>query len=137
MDKSEATRFLMEFHEQRKLNDADALLEFFTEDAEFSIAGETRDNSIALRVGGPGAFAELLRSLVSDWEWINVDFKNIATDGDTLIARYFLTIHHVPADRTVTTDVVDIMEMRDGKVASMRQFVDTAHLSAIALGDNP
>jgi len=29
---------------------------------------------------------------------------------------------------------VDFMQMRDGKVANMRQFVDTAHLSAVAFG---
>lgn len=134
MNQSEAEAFLQNFHEARKLNDLDAISAFFAEDAEFSIAGEPRENSIAHHVQGREALQEVILKLVTDWKWIAVDFKTIVTSGDLLISRYDLTVHHAPSGREMTTEVVDFMEIRDGKVASMRQFVDTAHVSAVALG---
>ncbi len=135
MNNSEALEFLQHFHDRRKRNNPDDIIGLFTEDAVFSIAGQERKESIAVRDCEPGTLPDIARILVAEWEWIDVDFKTVIAEGDLVIARYDLTVRHVPTNRTTVTDIVDFMTVRDGKVASMRQFVDTAHLSAIALGD--
>ena len=134
MNTSEAKAFLTDFHEKRKLNEPEAIAPFFVEDASFSIAGEPREDSIATEVAGSDDFKSILVQLLRDWNWIDVVFKTVIADGDLIVSRYYLTVEHVPSGQTLTTDIVDFMQMRDGKVANMRQFVDTAHLSAIALG---
>lgn len=136
MNTSEAKAFLTNFHETRKLNDPEAVAPLFVEGASFSIAGEPREDSIAAEVAGADDFRNILEQLLRDWKWIDVVFKTVLTDGDLIVSRYHLTVEHVPSGKTVKTDVVDFMQMRDGKIANMRQFVDTAHLSAVALGPN-
>lgn len=135
MDQSDARSFLTRFHDVRKRNDAGAILEFFVDEPEFCISGQCRPDSIAARHASTEDFKELVRHLTSTWAWINVDFHDIIVSGDLLISRYTLTLRHIPNDRQTETEIVDFMKMRDGKVASMTQYVDTAHLSAIALGD--
>lgn len=133
MDTPEAKTFLRDFYEKRKLNDPAAVSHFFVEGASYSIAGHAREDSIASEVSGAVAFKETLSRLLREWNWIEVDFKAVLAEGDVVIARYFLTVEHVPTGTTLTTDIVDFIEMQDGKIANMRQFVDTAHLSDIAL----
>ncbi|MEL7163839.1 MAG: nuclear transport factor 2 family protein [Pseudomonadota bacterium] len=135
MDQSDAETFVARFHDVRKSNDAEAIMEFFVDQPEFCISGQCRATSIAARHEKTDDFTALAQHLTSTWSWINVVFHNIVVSDDLLITRYTLTVRHLPTDRQTETDIVDFMRMRDGKVASMTQYVDTAHLSAIALGD--
>ncbi len=134
MNRNEAQAFLAHFHETRKRNDPEATLALFHEDATFSIAGEPHERSLAVQVGGR-ELTQVAQALVTQWEWQNVDFRTILADGDLIVVRYILTVRHVPTDRTVTSDVVDFITVTDGKVADMRQYIDTAYLGAVARGE--
>lgn len=134
MNVSEATAFLTEMHEQRKLNTLAAIEGYFQDDAVFSIAGTPRDDSIAVQSDGKTSCRAALDALLTHWQWVDVAFKSVLTDGDQIVCRYDLTARHVPTGRIVTTEIVDFMRLKDGKIAELTQFTDTAHLSAVALG---
>ncbi|MEO0958864.1 MAG: nuclear transport factor 2 family protein [Pseudomonadota bacterium] len=132
MNVAEARALLTEFHEARKKNDPDTLRPFFAEGATFSVAGQLRENSIAMEVIDKAGFEHALHEILRDWRWIDVDFKTVMADGDLVVVRYLLTVEHVPSQQSFTTDIVDFVTVRDGKITDMRQFVDTAHLGAVA-----
>lgn len=131
MDRADAVELYTDIHRMRAKNDRDAITPLFSEDAEFCMTGEARENSIAM--GHIHAkLADVIDALIAEWEWVNYDIKTILVDGDQIAARTLVTVRHVPTDTVFDTELADFIDVRDGKVVMMREYCDTAHVGAIA-----
>ena len=133
MTSAEARELMEKFYSQRCENCPETVLAHFTPDAAYAINGTPREGSIAMRMPD-GAIAETAQHLVTTWDFQNIDLHSVVADGDQIFTRFTLTLRHVPTDTTTSTEIVDHITIRDGKMASMVQFVDTAHLGAVEAG---
>lgn len=122
------------FYTRRLTNDPDAVIETFAPDARFIMAGSPAASRIAIRAETPEDMHGLVRILVGDWRWTGVDFHAIIIDENRAAVHYRLSTEHVPTGRTVESDLVDLMTVRDGKIAEFTEFVDTALAERVMCG---
>ena len=52
-------------------------------------------------------------------------------DGDRVAVHSTITVRFIPKDITVTTEVVDLFRIENGKIAELVEFGDTALLKQI------
>jgi len=81
---------------------------------------------------GPDAVLEsLFVRLGTEWDAFTVHPKHFHDAGDTIVveARYSGT--YKPTRKKLDAQACHVWKVRDGKVASFQQYVDTAHLQDV------
>jgi hypothetical protein len=81
---------------------------------------------------GPDAITQnLLVKLGTDWDGFTVHPKEFHDAGDTVIVEGRYTGTHKATGRSLDAQVCHVWKVRDGKLASFQQFVDTAQLQGV------
>lgn len=131
MSRAEVERLVRDLHRLRATNDVTRLAPFFTEDIEYEIVGAEGDSRLPRRVKGVKDAGRFLAGLMRDWGWRDVTFHYFLIEGETAAVRYTLRMEYTPLQKEVTTDFMDIMTFKNGKIAKLCQFSDTAVLNGL------
>jgi ketosteroid isomerase-like protein len=110
----------------RKMNNAALAAELFAHDAVFELAGAAGPGRIATRVDAAEGIRSLMKSLVEAWEWIDHEILDLVIDGNRAAVRYRTRQRFIPTNQIVETDLFDLVTFREGKIAHMIEFCDTA-----------
>lgn len=104
---------------------------FFAAYSKFRLAGSADASAIAQASGSLSAISDQVRALIRVWTWKGMEIYNRIIDGDTAAVRYRLTTVFNPTGELITTEIVDVVKVRERKVLEFHQFVDTAAIERL------
>jgi ketosteroid isomerase-like protein len=126
MDRSEIEAFIKKFYAARVEGDLEALGRAFAADAKFQVAGSPEVSMLATAVEGHDDVMSLVRTMVDSFSLEDFRILDLLIDGGKVAVRWRASIHQVGSGETHETELADFIEVRDGKVASFIEFLDTA-----------
>jgi len=126
MDRSEIEAFVRKLYAARVDGDMDALSRAFAENAVFQIAGSPEYSMLASLAEGQETVMSLMRTIVDMFSLSDVAILDLLVDDNKAAVRWRATVHVMTTGQTVTTEIAAFIEIADGKVVSLIEFVDTA-----------
>lgn len=115
-------------YEARNRGDVAAMANSFAPDAVFQIAGNPSLCSIAKTTKGRDAIVEEFSRLLR-FEFERQEVLSVAVDGNAVFVHGILDVKYKPTGKRATFYVIDYITMKDGQIASLMQFTDTAAIS--------
>lgn len=105
--------------------DVAAILASLTDDVEWELPGPAEIAYAGLRHGRDGA-AEFFRLLAQSDEVQAFEPRRFLAEGDTVVVLGHYEARVKSTGRIAKTDWVHVFELRNGKVASWREYFDSA-----------
>lgn len=126
-DKDQAQRIVAHFMEVFSTGDPAATMALMTDDATWWVAGTTGLSGTYDRQ----AFAKLLASVNDTCTGpIKLTAKDWTIDGDKLAVEA-VSLTHTRSGRTYSNQYHFLFRIRDGKIASVREYLDTMHAQSV------
>ena len=126
MDRDKTVALIEAYYASRLANDVERCVAHFTDDARLRVAGSRDASTIAGSSSGAFALRRQAIELIGAWEWIAMRIESITIEDDRVAVQFQLTTKFRPTGDLVQSELLDLFTLRDGKVASLVQFVDTA-----------
>lgn len=119
----EIERLLLELYAARVRSDLAAVCATFTNDASFQVSGASSNASpIAMKAHGIGEFRPLLAIMIKSFKLSEQTILAMLIDGQKAAVHWRAKIHSRIAGTTVLTELIDVIEIRDGRIASYTEF---------------
>lgn len=132
MERGSIETLIREFYRSRLANDADACLAHFADGATLRVAGSPEASPIAGGSRELDALRRQIAALVFTWAWQEMTTESLTIDGGRAAVHYRLQAVFQPTGDEVSTEVLDLIEMQDGRITSYVEFVDTALAAALS-----
>jgi ketosteroid isomerase-like protein len=115
----------------RVQGDVEGVLAAFTDDAIFEFNGRGIGlPNMAGPIEGKTALRPVMQGLVHDFRLSDWREVSLIVEGEQLALHWRATAA-TPAGKSAEFDVFDLMTMREGKIASLRQSTDTAMIVSL------
>jgi len=122
--RAEIEGLLRGLYAARLRGDLDAVCRTFSEDAKFKIAGIGHHASpIAIRAIGIGEIRQWLALLIKTFQLSDQAILSIIVENDRAAAQWQANVYSRITGSRVPTDLVDMVEIRGGRIASYVEFV--------------
>jgi ketosteroid isomerase-like protein len=119
-------RLLAELYQARAAGALERLCALFGPDALFKISGSSDGKPIALVARGTDEVRSWLAVLVKTFRLTQHEILSIVIDGPRAAVHWRASIHSRVTGASVPTELVDLVEMRDGRIgAYVELFVPT------------
>ena len=82
-------------------------------------------------IGPDAVVANLFVKLASEWDGFTVHPKQLHDAGDTVVVEGRYTGTYKPTRKSLDAQLCHIWQLRNGKVTSFQQFVDTDQLQRV------
>lgn len=100
----------------------EALCGLFTADAYFRIVGASDGKPIAVEARGTAAIRAWLAIMVKTFRLSNHEIFSMLVDGQCAAVHWRADIHSRITGASVRTELVDLVQMRDDRIVSYREF---------------
>jgi ketosteroid isomerase-like protein len=107
----------------------EAMFALLTEDVEFVVPGPPGLGAAGNWRGADGV-SECLRRLRHGQETQSLEFHEFVSEGDHVVVRLHVRGKAIATGRSYESDIIHFFTLRDGKVARLLDFFDTAQLAA-------
>ncbi len=124
-DRAQIEKTLRAAYAARQRGDLDALGDIFAPDAHFQMAGSNA-SPIASRAVGAEPFRTLVAGLIKTFEILDYTIVSMVIDGSSAAVHWHAKMRSSITGQTVETDLIDLVEVEDGRIASFLEFCDTA-----------
>ncbi len=121
-DRLEIDRLLRELHGARVRGDLAAILRTFADDASFRVAGTSDGKPIAITAKGIGEIRPWLAMMVKSFQLTDYTLLSLLIDDARAAAHWWVRIHSRITGAVVPTELVDLLEVRDDRIASYTEF---------------
>ena len=125
-DRTQIERTLREAYAARQRGDVDKVLDLFAPDARFVVAGTATITPMAMLVEGTSQLRAALDGMVKTFILQDLEIVNILVDGDRAAVHWRARIKSSVTGETLETELCDLIEVKGGRIASFREFCDTA-----------
>lgn len=98
------------------------LLRLFAEDARFRISGSSDGKPIAISAQGETQIGGWLAVLLKSFNLSRFEVLSRVIDGRQAAVHWRVSIHSRITGASVATELIDVVEMRAGKVGSYVEF---------------
>ena len=122
MDRESIDGLLRELHAARVRGDLASMCEMFCEDARFRIAGAGDVKPISVSASGIDDLRAWLTMMVKAFRLTDYALLSMLIDGDKAAVHWKVRIHSKITGAVVPTELVDLVEVRDGLIASYSEF---------------
>jgi ketosteroid isomerase-like protein len=122
MTRDEMLKVIGDGYIARVNGDVDKVLAAFTPDATFTLNAAPQQPTVSVAAEGSGMRAALSQ-LIEAFAFDKLDIVDSVIEGSKAAIR---------TGQTAVTEALDLIEFRDGKVASYTQFFDTAVADRLA-----
>jgi ketosteroid isomerase-like protein len=119
-DRSEIVRILEEIYAARKSGDTARILDRFCSDGHFKAVG------VAAPAVGRAEQGAAIGALINAFELLDYRINRILVEGSTAAVHWHGTFRSSATGKTAETDLLDLVEIKDGRVAQFLNFFDTA-----------
>lgn len=117
-ERSQIERLVRDLYAARVAGDLDALCAIFSQDARFQIAGASDGKPIAIEAKGSGSVRTWLAVMIKTFRIADQKIETLLIDGAKAAVHWHCTIHSRITGASVATELVDMIEVRDGRVSS-------------------
>jgi ketosteroid isomerase-like protein len=121
-DRLEIDRLLRELYAARVRGDLEAVCRIFANDAKFQIAGASHATPVAISSVGIDQFRPLLAVMIKTFKLSEHTILSMIIDGANAAVHWRAKVHSTITGQRVLTELVDIVEIRDGHIASYIEF---------------
>ena len=111
-------RLLSELYDARVAGALERLCALFTPDALFKISGSSDGKPIALSATGGEEVRSWLAVLVKTFRLTRHEILSMVIDGPRAAVHWRASIHSRVTGASVPTELVDLVEIRDGRIRS-------------------
>ncbi len=122
MDREEIDRLIRELHSARVRGDLTAICRVFADDGHFQIAGASDGKPIAITAHGLRDFRPWLAMMVKAFRLNDYELLSLVIDGPRAAAHWRVRIHSKITGSAVPTELVDLVEVRAGRIATYTEF---------------
>ena len=126
MDRQDMLRVIGEGYAARVRGDVEGVLGIFTSDAQFKLNAVPQKAPVSLRTEGTNALRQAMTQLVQTFEFQKLDIIDAVVEGSKAAIRIRIMVRSKQTGNVAETESLDLVEFRDGKIASYTQFFDTA-----------
>jgi ketosteroid isomerase-like protein len=126
MDPQDVHKLIHDVYAARRSGDVDKILSFFGDEPVFVMAGEPAASPVALSCESRTNLHATITQLVGAFEFLDQDIHTILVDGNRAAVHWRGRLRSTRTGEIAETELVDIVELRDGKIATFKQFCDTA-----------
>jgi ketosteroid isomerase-like protein len=121
-DRQETEQLLRDLYAARVSGDVAAVYEKFSKDARFQIAGASHSTPVAVRAVGAAEYRPLLAIMIKTFKLSDEQILSLLIDGAQAAVHWRARIFSRLTGTTVVTDLVDMIEIRDGRIGSYIEF---------------
>lgn len=118
----ETDRFMRELYAARERGDFEAVCQCFAEAAKFQIASARQVNALAVTTSGADEFRPLLALLIKNFKLSDMTIISIVIDDAKVAVHWRAKIHSKITGATVPTELVDLVEIGNGRIVSYIEF---------------
>jgi ketosteroid isomerase-like protein len=134
MEKAQIKAIIDKAYAARKAGDEEALVGLFRPDAVFRVAGAPETFPVAASARGEAEIRARVRKFVQTFQFLEMEPLDLIIDGDKAARRWRAKIRYVPSGEVREMEAGDVWTFKDGRVASLVQFVDTAMVAELVKG---
>jgi ketosteroid isomerase-like protein len=134
MDRAQIKAIIDKAYAARKAGDEKALVGMFRPDAVFRVAGAPETFPVAASATGDAEIRDRVRGFVQTFQFLEMEPLDLIIEGDKAARRWRAKIKHVPTGEVREMEASDIWTFKDGKVACLVQYVDTAMVAELLKG---
>jgi ketosteroid isomerase-like protein len=116
--RAEFERLLAQLYEARAAGALERLCALFGPDAVFKISGSSDGKPIALAARGEAEVRSWLAVLVKTFRLTRHEIVSMVIDGPRAAVHWRASIHSRITGASVPTELVDLVELRDGRIGS-------------------
>jgi ketosteroid isomerase-like protein len=127
-DAIEAT--LRALYAARQAGDCDGILRHMTPDASYAMMGDPGASPVAGRHQGD-ALCQAMTTLVTLFPARHMHLASIVIDGDRAAIEVEARLAFGPTGEEFDTRWASLFTFRDGKIAEVREFIDTARATQL------
>lgn len=117
-ERADFERLLSELYAARAAGALERLCAVFGPDAAFKISGSSDGKPIALSAQGDAEVRSWLAVLVKTFRLTRHEILSMVIDGPRAAVHWRASIHSRITGASVPTELVDLIEMRDGRIGS-------------------
>jgi ketosteroid isomerase-like protein len=122
MNRLEIEKLLQQIYAARTEGKLDNLCALFAPDAFFKIAGATDGKPIAIAARGSAEIRTWLAVMLKTFKLSRFQMLSVTVDGTRAAAHWRVDIHSKITGVVVPTELVDLVEVSDGRVTAYREF---------------
>jgi ketosteroid isomerase-like protein len=115
-------RRLQELYAARVAGQLDPLCGLFSTDARFRISGSSGGKPIAIAADGIDEIRPWLAMLLKTFKLSHYDVLSQVIDGASAAVHWRANIHSRITGAVIATELVDLIEIRGGQIASYREL---------------
>lgn len=113
---------LRKLHAARLESDLEKLFALFSPDARMRIQGTSDGKPIAVAAHGADQIRPWLSVLLKTFRLRDYELLSLTIEGDRAVAHWRVNIHSKITGALVSTELVDLIEVRDGQITSYVEF---------------
>ena len=121
-DRSQTEKLLQQLYAARLRGDLDGICATFTPDAKFQISGASTASPMAIKADGVDQFRPLLAIMIKTLPHSDQRILSTLIDGSKAAVHWRVKIFSRITGSTVVTDLIDMIEVRDGRIASFTEL---------------
>ena len=118
----EIERLLRDLYAARLGGDLEALCRTFAHDARLKITGASYASPMAIKAAGLSEIRTWLALLVKTFQLSDPEILSMIIDGEAAAVHWRARIRSKITGATVLTELVDVIRVRDGRIASYTEF---------------
>jgi ketosteroid isomerase-like protein len=135
-ERREIDRLLRELYAARVRGDLNAVCASFAKDADFRIAGQSHATPIAITSLGVDQLRPLMALMIKTFKLSDQTILSMIVEGAKAAVHWQARVHSRVTGMTVLTELVDLVEIRDGRIASYREFFVPSQAAGTAAAQN-
>jgi ketosteroid isomerase-like protein len=121
-DRLEIEKLLIALYAARVEGQLDPLCALFAPQASFKIAGASEGKPIAIAAQGSAEIRSWLGMMLKTFKLNRYQQLGVIIEGARASVHWRVDIHSKITGVVVPTELVDLVEVRDGKIAGYREF---------------
>ncbi len=122
MSCTQIDRLLRELYAARQSGDLDGMCRAFAADAKFQIAGGSENSPIGIKAAGIKEFRPLLALMIKTFNLRGLTIRTMNVEGDQATVRWQANIRSRITGATVPTEMIDLIEVRDGRIVNFNEI---------------
>jgi ketosteroid isomerase-like protein len=121
-DRSQVEQLVKELHAARLAGDLERLCRVYASDARLRIAGSSDGKPIAIDASRIARIRPWLAILVKTFRLTRYQLLSLTIEGPSAAAHWRVDIESKITGISVATELVDLIEVRNGQIASQIEF---------------
>jgi ketosteroid isomerase-like protein len=121
-DRLQVEQLVRALHAARVEGNLERLCGLYSEEARLRIAGTSDGKPIAVAASGIAEIRPWLSILVKTFRLSQYTILSLTVDGSRATAHWRVDIHSKITGVVVPTELVDLIDVRDGRIASHTEF---------------